>query len=277
MKNIGIVGIGYVGRAVKSVFEKKYKIFTFDLNGKCNCESLEELVFSSKTIFICVPTPMNEDGSCNITIVENIISKINNITIDKKYSNKTIVIKSTIPPGTSSYLDLLYKEVEIVFNPEFLTESNYINDFKNQNRILLSGNDNTITNIQHLYSEVLPNAKIIKVSFEEAEMVKYFTNAFLATKVSFANEMFQLCNKLDIDFNKMIDCVLYDKRIGKSHLNVPGPDGKFGFGGSCFPKDINALMFLFKSLNVDSDILKAVIESNLKIRKEFKNNNLKED
>jgi len=99
-------------------------------------------------------------------------------------------------------------------------------------------------------------------------MVKYFTNTFLATKVSFANEMKMICDKIDIDYDKVVEYSTYDERLGKSHWAVPGPDGKLGFGGSCFPKDINALVHLCSELNISENILSSVIDTNLRVRPE---------
>ena len=101
-----------------------------------------------------------------------------------------------------------------------------------------------------------------------AEMVKYFANTFLATKVSFANEMKIICEKLEIDYDKVVEYAIYDNRLGKSHWAVPGPDGKPGFGGSCFPKDINALINKAKELGVETDVLNSVWKTNLKVRPE---------
>ena len=98
-------------------------------------------------------------------------------------------------------------------------------------------------------------------------MVKYFLNSFLATKVSFANEMYQICNGLDIDYDKVTEYAIYDERLGRSHLNVPGPDGDFGYGGHCFPKDVNALIKVAQDLSIEPHMLKATNEKNNKVRK----------
>ena len=100
------------------------------------------------------------------------------------------------------------------------------------------------TIVENVFSKVFPNAHIIKTGSTHAEMIKYFTNSFLATKVSFANEMYDLCLKLNLDYDKVVEYSVLDKRIGNSHLNVPGPDGDLGFGGHCFPKDLSALIKL---------------------------------
>ena len=155
-----------------------------------------------------------------------------------------------------------------MFNPEFLTERNAINDYKNQNRIILGGPRPATTTLRNIFSKkVFPEVHIIKTGSTHAEMIKYFTNAFLATKVIFANEIYDLCSKLELDYDKIIEYATLDPRIGNSHLTVPGPDGDFGFGGHCFPKDLSALIYLSEKENSLNNLLKSVKETNDKIRK----------
>ena len=270
---IGIVGQGYVGTAVRTMFKKHYNVNVFDVNMELsNVSTLQELVTDSDIIFVCVPTPMNKDGSCNIDIVKDVISDINDsVKINKLNHNpkdKIVVIKSTVPPGTTERLNKECENISVIFNPEFLTEANFIDDFKNQNRIIIGGQRPATTKLRQVYSLVFPDIPIIKTGSKTAEMVKYFTNTFLATKVSFANEMKEICDKLNIDYDKVVEYSTYDERLGKSHWAVPGPDGKLGFGGSCFPKDINALVHLCSELNIPENILSSVIDTNLRVRPE---------
>ena len=274
MQKIGIVGQGYVGTAVKSVFKKHYDILTYDVkNTLSNISSLEELVRAVEVIFICVPTPMNKDRSCNTDIVEDVISDINDaVHIDRLNHNpkidKIVVIKSTVPPGTTDRLNKENNNITVIFNPEFLTEANFIEDFKNQNRIIIGGKRPATTKLRQIYSLVFPNVPIIKTGSTTAEMVKYFTNTFLATKVSFANEMNLICDKLGIDYDKVVEYSIYDERLGKSHWAVPGPDGHYGFGGSCFPKDINALIKVAENMDIPPNILSAAWDTNTLVRPE---------
>ena len=264
MKTIGIVGQGYVGTAVKTVFEKYYETNTFDLNGKCNCRDMEELVDNSDIIFVCVPTPMKKNSSCDTSIVESVVHEINTLTD----TDKIVAIKSTIQPGTTNDLNKKCKNITVIFNPEFLTEANFIEDFKNQKRIIIGGQRPASTKLRQVYSLVFPDAKIVKTGSKTAEMVKYFTNTFLCTKVSFANEMYEICEKLNIDYDKVVEYATYDERLGKSHWAVPGPDGHFGFGGSCFPKDINALISCVLEMGMFPKVLNSVWETNLDVRPE---------
>ena len=265
---IGIVGQGYVGTAVKEIFSKHYETNTYDLNGKCNCETIGQLIDNSDVIFVCVPTPMRKDGSCDTSIVEGVVKDINNVCNVRKYENKIIAIKSTVPPGTTNRLNKENQFVSVIFNPEFLTEANFIEDFRNQSRIIIGGERPSTTKLRQVYSLAFPDAKIVKTGSITAEMVKYFTNTFLATKVSFANEMKMICDHLDIDYDKVVEYSTYDKRLGKSHWAVPGPDGKLGFGGSCFPKDINALIKVAEKWDLPVNVLSSAWDTNLLVRPE---------
>jgi len=264
---IGIIGQGYVGTAIKSGFEKYYELETYDkFSTSKSTVNLHDLVLLSDVIFVCVPTPMNVDGSCHIGIVEEVVSEVNEISISSE-SNPIVVLKSTVPPGTTDRLNKKCKGINIIFNPEFLTEANFIEDFKNQTRIILGGTRKGTNVLRQVYSKVFPTAHIIKTGSITAEMVKYMTNAYLATKVSFSNEIKQICDKLDIDYDKVVEYAILDERLGKTHLGVPGPDGDCGFGGHCLPKDINALISVAHEFGIEPEVLEAVVETNDKVRK----------
>ena len=266
---IGIVGQGYVGTAVRTVFAKHYNVETYDLDkDKCTVDYLEDLVEQSNIIFVCVPTPMRKDGSCDTSIVEAVVKDINDMVVSRNVSGRIVAIKSTIPPGTTNKLNKECKNISVVFNPEFLTEANFIEDFKNQNRIIIGGPRPATTTLRQVYSLVFPDVTIVKTGSVTAEMVKYMTNSFLATKVSFANEMKMICDKIDIDYDKVVEYSTYDERLGKSHWSVPGPDGKLGFGGSCFPKDINALVHYCYENEIPAKTLFGAWETNLEVRPE---------
>ena len=266
---IGIVGQGYVGTAVKEVFSKHYEVETYDLDkDKCSVDYLEDIVELSNIIFVCVPTPMKKDGSCDTSIVESVVKDINDMVISRNVSGRIVAIKSTIPPGTTNRLNKECHNISVIFNPEFLTEANFIEDFRNQSRIIIGGERPSTTKLRQVYSLLFPDATIVKTGSKTAEMVKYMTNTFLATKVSFANEMKLICDELKIDYDKVVEYSTYDERLGKSHWAVPGPDGKKGFGGSCFPKDINALISLSKDMRLYLHTLQGVWKTNLKVRPE---------
>ena len=262
---IGIIGQGFVGNAVYQKFKNYYDVLTYDLDETKSNSNVNEIICKCTNIFICLPTPMNKDGSCNIDIVEQVLTGID-LTTDNLETERNIIIKSTIPPGTTAKWNHRFESLNIVFNPEFLTEANAVSDYENQDRIILGGVRPATTELKTIFSKVFPKAHIIKTDSTHAEMVKYLTNTFLATKVSFANEMYSMCESLGIDYDKVIEYATQDKRLGNSHWNVPGHDGDFGFGGHCFPKDLNALIYLSKELNTLNGVLCAVSETNNQVR-----------
>jgi len=262
---IGIVGQGYVGSAIKMGFQPHYHVETYDkYDGFKSTVQLSDMVAECEVIFVCVPTPMNKDGSCHTDIVESVVQEIDEWTSRYHKDIKPIVvIKSTVPPGTTEHLNKKYKNINVIFNPEFLTEMNFLEDFKNQTRIILGGTRKGTNKLRQVYSKVFPSATIVKTGSVTAEMVKYFVNCFLATKVSFANEMKQICDDIDIDYDKVVEYATYDERLGKSHWAVPGPDGELGFGGHCLPKDLSAIVNAYD----DMELLRAVLKVNDKVRK----------
>ncbi len=257
---IGVVGQGYVGSAISTHFKSFFEIITFDkyLISKSSENSLKELSEKSDIIFVCVPTPMQKNGKCDISIVKQVINEINENT-----KNKIIVIKSTTPPGTTNTFKSIFTNNAIIFNPEFLTEANFLEDFKNQKKVILGGDAKYVDLIAKIYLKAFPEIKIIKSDSTEAEMVKYFVNCFLATKVSFANEMKYICDGLNLDYNQIMNIAISDNRLGVSHWEVPGPDGDLGFGGHCLPKDLNAILSHFETLG----LLEEVKRVNDKVRK----------
>jgi UDPglucose 6-dehydrogenase len=263
---IGIIGQGFVGNAVYQKFKNYYDVLTYDLDESKSNSNVNEIISKCTNIFVCLPTPMNKDGSCNISIVEGVLDTID-LTTDNLETKRNIIIKSTIPPGTTSKWNRRFESLNIVFNPEFLTEANAVSDYENQDRIILGGVRPATTELKTIFSKVFPKAHIIKTDSTHAEMVKYLTNTFLSTKVSFANEMYSLCNKLNVDYDKVIEYATLDDRLGKSHWNVPGPDGDFGFGGHCFPKDLSAILYLSNELNTMNNVLSAVQETNNNVRR----------
>ena len=262
---IGIIGQGFVGNAIYQKFKNYFNVLTYDLDESKSNDSKENVIHQ-QYVFLCLPTPMNTDGSCNVDIIERELENIDLIA-DNHEVVKTVVIKSTISPGTTEKWNKKYEALDIVFNPEFLTEANSIEDFKNQNRIIVGGPRPASTKVRRIFKKAFPRVPIIKTSSTIAEMVKYFTNCFLATKVSFANEMYEISKALNIDYDKVIEYAQYDTRIGNSHLEVPGPDGDFGYGGHCFPKDVRALIDKAEKLGLLPLMLEATMTKNNIIRK----------
>ena len=256
---LGIIGNGFVGKASQQLNCAEIDLLIYDINPDLCIPKNTSLKDMKKCdiIFVCVPTPMNKNGSCYLDIVNNVIKDLKKI-IDP--SKNFIVIRSTVPPGTSNKLN-------VYFMPEFLTEKNYINDFiMNKNWIfglLNDNNDETFKNkISNLFNLAFKHKKIQynSITFidnSEAELVKYCRNCFLATKVAFCNEIEQLCTSLDINYENVRKMFSVDPRIGDSHTNVPGHDGKRGYGGTCFPKDMNAMIYFMKKQGIESFVLKS--------------------
>tara|TARA_R100001244_G_scaffold112958_1_gene83617 strand:- start:616 stop:1452 length:837 start_codon:yes stop_codon:yes gene_type:complete len=263
--NIGIIGQGFVGNAIYQKFSKYYKVFTYDIRAEICNSDLPDVLKRCKIIFVCLPTPMNQNGSCNLDILDDTLNEINKAS--KNMDGRIVVIKSTIIPGSTDSFALKYRYMDIVSNPEFLTEANAVDDFESQTRLLLGGPLRATTKIKQIFSAVFRKTpRIIKTNAKTAELVKYFTNAYLANKVSFANEMYELCGALDLDYDKIVEYATLDPRLGDSHWGVPGPDGDFGFGGHCFPKDLSALIEITKEKNTINNVLKAVQATNNTVR-----------
>ena len=268
-ETIGIIGQGFVGSAVREGMEKYFDIICFDKdpNKFSNSVSVFNVVENSVLCFLCVPTPMKKSGECDLSIVNKALNEIYECTTSLNKNQYIVVIKSTIPPGTTSKLNLEFPNISIVFNPEFLTEANSVNDYLEQNRIIIGGDRPASSKVKMIFSKAFPRIPIIKTSSTIAETIKYVTNTFLAMKVSYANEVYQICHELNIDYDKVIEYSRYDDRLGNSHWSVPGPDGDFGFGGHCFPKDLAAFEFIAKEMGIDTIMLTAALDKNKKVRK----------
>lgn len=260
MAKIGIIGYGFVGQAANFGFKRKNnQIFIHD-KFKSSL-ALKDVALKSDYIFICLPTPY-KNNKIDLSIINEVVKKIAPFCINTK---KIIIIKSTVVPGTTRNFENKYKKVNFAFNPEFLREANHLKDFMNTDRIIIGASKTNIRlRITKLYRQILPKTKIFCTDPSSAEMVKYMANTFLATKVIFANEVFDLCKRLSLDYEEIKKMVVADKRIGNSHLDI---SKERGFGGKCFPKDLVAFLGLFRELGIDATLLKAVWKKNLKIRK----------
>lgn len=251
---IGIIGQGFVGSAIREGLKGFYDVLTYDIDeSKCNSSHID-VCNKTDIIFVCIPTPMRKGGECDTRLLESVVEKLQD-ECGKLNKTPILVIKSTVPPGTTTRI---YNKgyLDVCFSPEFLTEANSFDDFKNQSRIIIGGSG--AKKVKRMFRKPFPRIPIIVTKAETAEMVKYFTNCFLATKVTFANQMYEICDDAGIDYDKVCEYALYDERIGKSHLAVPGPDGDRGFGGHCFPKDLNAMIRFAEQNSVSEFFLKAV-------------------
>ena len=267
MKKIGIIGRGFVGSAVEFGFSAQCGcnaiIKSYDIDESRKKDSLDETVNNSDFIFVSVPTPSNHSG----IDLSYLMSALKSIEHVNRRNDNVILIRSTIIPGTTKKLDETFKNLNIVFNPEFLTERSAKFDFINQSRFVIGGDPKFTRMVAQLYKWRFGNtAPIIQTNFETAELIKYMNNCFFATKVSFLNEMKILSQKIGADWDTSVQGFVSDGRIGHSHIQVPGPDGKLGFGGNCFPKDVKAILEFSKKLGVNLNTIKGAWETNLDVR-----------
>ena len=281
-QKIGIIGRGFVGSAVEFGFSPNTgcdtEVRVYDKDPSKSLNSLEDTINNSDIIFLSVPTPSNKDGSMNLDIVRQVLSDISEVSKNK---NGIILLRSTVIPGTTRKLQLEFDNLNLIFNPEFLTERSAKFDFINQPRFILGCGDTVMDRycseqvaelFRDRFGESIP---VVETNYETAELIKYMNNCYFATKVSFLNEMYQISQKSGVDWETAIDGFVRDGRVGHSHMNVPGPDGKFGFGGSCFPKDIRAIINYGESLDLNMNTLKGVWNTNLEVRPEKDWENLK--
>ena len=273
-QRIGIVGRGFVGSAVQFGFSPNVgcdvEVRVYDVNPNKSTHTLEETVNESDFVFLSVPTPSNRDGSINIDILDDALNNINEVS----ECRNVILVRSTVTPGTTQKLQMKYIDLNLLFNPEYLTERSAKFYFINQSRFIIGSGETTISK---MYSENLADlfrdrfgesVSILETNYETAEMIKYMNNCFFATKVSFMNEMYKVAEKSNVDWKQAVSGFVTDSRIGHTHLDVPGPDGKFGFGGSCFPKDVRAMIKYAEEIGVDVNVLKGTWETNLQVRPE---------
>lgn len=257
---IGVIGVGVVGGALVKCFEKaKFPIVKYD-TGK-DIGSLADIVGFADIVFVSVPTPTRPDGLQDRTAIMSTLHRLAQL----KYKG-IVVIKSTIVPGTMDTYAAQFPELILCHNPEFLTEANADKDFMEQEAILLSGPDGWVTQkVIDAYSDALPDAFIACYDdYKVTESAKYLHNCFLATKVSFMNQFFDYCNMKGVNYADVVTAASSQAKLGSSHLMVPGPDGKRGFGGMCFPKDTSALLKDGPALS----ILREAIQYNRSVRNE---------
>ncbi len=247
---------GYVGGAIKRYFQKinaplrvydKYK----------NEGSLQE-VQQADVVFIAVPTPYDDAmGGFDLSYVDNAIASLQ--------GNKIIVIKSTVLPGTTERFQRQFLQHKFLFNPEFLTQATADADMQFPDRQIM-GYTKESYSIAGDVMRLLPLAPFERIiPSTEAELVKYFNNTWFATKVTFANQMYELCRALGLNYEVIRECAGTDKRVGPSHLDVHH-GGYRGYGGACLPKDTRALIQLGDSVGAPQELLKKVEELNNRLR-----------
>ena len=261
---VGIIGYGFVGKALSSAINDDVEVLKIDPKLGTKIKDLAN--FKPNFLFVCVPTPMDHDGSQNVEILNEVLSDIKRFDIPSP-----MAIKSTIHPGNIAEIKNNFPD--FVYNPEFLRERHAESDFINADLIVFGGDEKVSRQFSNFYlkhTKCLCEDHIVTDS-ETASLIKYTINSFLASKVVFFNEMYNLFNlhQTRSSWEDFTSALSKDKRIGSSHMSVPGPDGRFGFGGACFPKDANAILKYAKSLNCKLGLLESTVKINNKIRESY--------
>ena len=256
---VGVIGNGFVGESQAFAFSPTTDLRIYDIDPNKSTHTKEELD-QCDFIFVCVPTPMKKDGSQDISFIEKVF--------EEAVEGPIYIIKSTILPGSTKELQDKYPKLSILFSPEFLTERTAKLDMLTQARIVLGGDNNLTSKAAELFEQRFMNKHIIKTDSTTAELIKYMNNTFFATKVSIINEFKLLADKLGANWEDALYGFASDGRVGDSHLHVPGPDGRLGYGGTCFPKDVNALITLAKELDTPLNTIEGGWATNLVVRPE---------
>ena len=262
---LGIVGHGFVGTAVDHGFTRDIQKFIVDPKHN-STNTIEDLIaFKPDATFVAVPTPQSESGECNTEILEGVMQQLNTS------KGLLVIVKSTVPAYKLQKIQEECINIRIVYNPEFLTEKNYINDFANPAMHVFGGINADTDAVEKLYLEHsdCKECPVYKTDMVTASMVKYCINSFLATKVTFMNEMYDVLRAArGADWNTFTNIIANDPRIGNSHMKVPGNDGQRGYAGSCFPKDTAALAWFAREiLNTQFTQLETSIKINDTLRK----------
>jgi UDPglucose 6-dehydrogenase len=254
---IGVIGVGFVGGSVKKYFEReKFPVFAYDKFKKIGSPAE---VNKADVVFVCVPTPFHPDGrGFDLSAVQEALKLLQ--------PGKVAVIKSTVLPGTTASMQKRFPKLKILFNPEFLRATIAYQDFVKPDRQVIGTTKPSQAWAARILA-LLPKAPFEAVmSSGEAEVVKYFGNSFLAMKVVFANEFYDLCKKLRLDYGSVMAAAAADPRITGSHLDV-AHGGYRGYGGACFPKDVNAILQFAGKKHVAMELLKAAQAVNRKLLK----------
>ncbi|KKK98457.1 hypothetical protein LCGC14_2642560 [marine sediment metagenome] len=271
---LGIVGFGFLGSSIcfgfsSCIEESDIKIYD---KYKKGFNSFEDTVLGSNIIFICLPTPAFKDnGEIDLRAITENLDNIHDL-VDED-NDKIIVIKSTVPPGTTDMFAEKYPKLRFIMNPEFLTGNRAKLDFLASYRVILGGPKSDIEVVESLYRKRFGNSVLIfKTNRKSAELTKYSCNLFFFCKLIFLNTIFDTCDKLGLEYDEIRDMLFADARCGRSHMQVPGNDidengNKLrGVGNLCFPKDMKSFIFFAKSLGLDPKMLEAAWEQNLDYR-----------
>jgi len=264
---LGIVGHGFVGSAVDYAFTHPM-VETKIADPKYGTTVDDLLDYNADCVFVCAPTPMSNNHVVDGSIVEDAVAKLMLST------NSLVVVKSTVTPDVIERMLSGMPEFSrdrFVYNPEFLTEKSAQEQFVDAKFHVLGGSEEATEELAQIYEDFssCSTREFYKMSAQEASFVKYGINTYLATKVTFFNEFYDLVNANNCNFNKITRAMGADSRVGISHTRVPGYDGKRGFGGACFPKDIAAFMKFSETHVYDMSLIRETIKVNNSYRKGY--------
>ena len=264
--NVGIIGRGFVGGALTQYLSKiaSLSVASYDLLDDIEMnQGYEKVVTSSDIIYVCVPTPPDENGKCHTGHVE-LACKLINYYAERVSKFPIVLLKSTMAPSTTAVLQERFNHCILVCNPEFLTERTALEDVEKTTKHLLGISDSSMMHILSAYHKAAwPNSECVYTDTTTSEMIKTTTNSFFATKVTFANMLYDVCNSLGIDYDNMIEIMQEtDPRVGEIHWQVPGHDGKRGFGGKCLPKELSSMISIAGQNNINCKPLEAVEDYN---------------
>lgn len=260
--NVGIIGGGVLGAAHANVLRHYANVRVYDTNPARASHSLRDVVHQ-EVIFVCVPTPMRKNGTVDRTNVEDVLR-----CLAAESSAKAVVLKSTLPPNDLAELDAIGGP-SLIFSPEFLTERSAEYDLQQSQSFIFGENTATpeATEIVcKLFEARWPSVPQFWTSLQTAAIVKYMRNTFFATKVALMNEFDRVLRAQGAERKRAFDLFMLDPRIGRSHFQVPGHDGKPGFGGVCFLKDVPAFIHIARDSKADAKIVEAAWESNVEMR-----------
>ena len=259
MEKIGIIGHGFVGSAIGNALDIIVDVVVMDPAKGYNATYNDLMECSG--IFICVPTPQDDDGTCDTSILDGILHNLHS----RGYTG-VVISKCTAPPDCYETWNITYPN--LVHSPEFLTAANATQDYANGEFAFIGGRVRAyVKEADRIIRLSQPRLQSIQhCAIAEAAMAKYAINTFMATKVVFMNELEALCSKTGVDYKRVAHMVMQDTRIGSSHMQVPGPDSNYGFGGACFPKDTSALLKYAEQKGVVMNVLDAAVKKNTLLR-----------
>lgn len=258
---VGIIGLGFVGGAIESAFAASHSVDIVRRDPAKGFNASYNELKECDAIFVCVPSPQDDDGSCDTSFLESVLQDLDNAG----YAG-VIISKCTAPPKV--YQRLQEKHANLVHAPEFLTAANAVNDYAQGTFAFIGGSVGAYRReAERVIRLSQPDLNhVYHCTIGEASLAKYALNTFLATKVIYMNELAELSKSLDCNYTVVSKMIKADSRIGNSHLQVPGPDGHYGFGGACFPKDTSALLKIAEEVNVDMNVLDSAVKKNLMLR-----------